>query len=72
MNFQFDDYARNEELLETMQSAIEDRSLDVPEEIHYEEYGSSGYTRLYVKREVGRLTTRWTTRNSKSGQSIGW
>jgi len=31
MNFQFDDYARNEELLETMQSAIEDRSLDVPE-----------------------------------------
>ena len=35
--------------------AIEDRPLDVPEEIHSEEYGTSGYTRLYVKREVGRL-----------------
>jgi hypothetical protein len=55
MNFQFDDSARNEELLDTMLAAIEDRSLDVPEEIHSEEYGSSGYTRLYVKREVGRL-----------------
>jgi hypothetical protein len=55
MNFQFSDSARNEEMLETMQSAIEERSLDVPEEIHYEEYGTSGYTRLYVKREVGRL-----------------
>lgn len=55
MNFQFDDLERNKELLETMLSAIEDRSLDVPEEIHSEEYGTSGYTRLYVKREVGRL-----------------
>lgn len=40
---------------ETMLSAIENSSLDVPEEIHSEEYGSSGYTRLYVKHEVGRL-----------------
>ena len=55
MNFQFDDLERNEELLETMLSATEDRPLDVPEEIHSEEYGTSGYTRLYVKREVGRL-----------------
>lgn len=55
MNFQFDDSRRNEELLETMLAAIEDRSLDVPEEIHSEEYGNSGYTRLYVKREVSRL-----------------
>jgi hypothetical protein len=55
MHFQFDDSLRNEELLETMLSAIEDRSMDVPEEIHSEEYGTSGYTRLYVKREVGRL-----------------
>ena len=55
MNFQFDDSTRNEEMLERMLSAIEDRPLDVPEEIHSEEYGTSGYTRLYVKRKVGRL-----------------
>jgi len=72
MNFQFGDYARNEELLETMQSAIEEPFAGCQEEIHYEGRRSSGYTRLGVKREVGRLTTRWTTRNSKSGQSIGW
>jgi len=39
MNFQFDDSARNKEMLETMLAAIEDRSLDVPEEIHSEGYG---------------------------------
>jgi hypothetical protein len=55
MNFQFDDPERNEELLETMRSAVENRPLDVPEEIHTEEYGSSGYTRLYIRRGVGRL-----------------
>ncbi|WP_136689956.1 DUF4268 domain-containing protein [Halorhabdus amylolytica] len=55
MNFQFDESSRNGEMLETMQSAIEDRSLDISGEIHSEGYGSSGYTRLYVKREVGPL-----------------
>jgi len=55
MNFQLDDSSRNQDLLETMLSTIDDRSMDVPEEIHSEEYGTSGYTRLYVKREVGRL-----------------
>ena len=55
MNFQFDNSARNEELLETIFAATEDLSLDIPEEIHSEGYGTSGYTRLYVKREVGRL-----------------
>jgi len=38
-----------------MLSAVEGRSLDVPEEIHSEEYGNSGYPRLYIKHEVGRL-----------------
>lgn len=55
MNFQFDESSRNEELLDMMLSVIDDRSLDVPEEIHSEGYGSSGYTQLYIKREVGRL-----------------
>lgn len=40
---------------ETILSAIENCSLDVPEEIHSEEYGSSEYTRLYIKPEVSRL-----------------
>jgi hypothetical protein len=55
MNFQFDDPARNGEMLETMLSAIEHRPLDLPEKIHSGEYGDSGYTRLYVKRKVGKL-----------------
>ncbi|MUV89075.1 DUF4268 domain-containing protein [Halapricum sp. CBA1109] len=55
MNFQFDDSDRNRELLEKMVSAIDDLSLQVPEEIHSEEYGSSGYTRLFIERDVGRI-----------------
>jgi hypothetical protein len=55
MNFQFDDSERNGEMLETMLTAIEDQSLDITGEIHSEEYGSSGYTRLYVRRKVGQL-----------------
>jgi hypothetical protein len=55
MNFQLDDSERNKELLETMLSAIDGHSLDVSEEVHSEEYGSSGYTRFYVEREVGQL-----------------
>jgi len=52
MNFQFDDYARNEELLETMQSAIEDRSLDVP--------GGS------ITRSTGVAGTRGSMSNARS------
>jgi len=55
MNFQLKENSRNKELLETMLSAIDARLLDVPEEIHSEEYGTSGYTRLYIKRDVGRV-----------------
>ena len=55
MNFQFDDHEQNEELRETVLSAIDNRSLDISEEIYSEEYGSSGYTRLHIGREVGRL-----------------
>lgn len=36
----------------TVEETFEDRSLDILEAIHSEEYGSSGYTRLYVKRQV--------------------
>jgi hypothetical protein len=55
MNFQFDDSDRNKQLLQAMLSAIDDRSLDIDEEIYSEEYGTSGYTRLYIERKVGRL-----------------
>lgn len=55
MNFQFDDRERNNEILERVLAATEERPLNVPDAIHSEEYGNSGYTRLYVEREVGRL-----------------
>lgn len=55
MNFMFDDHARNDELLEVMVTALDDCSVEIPEEIHAEEYGNSGYTRLYISRKVGRV-----------------
>jgi hypothetical protein len=56
MNFQTDDVARDRELLETTLDALEDSPLEIAEEIHNEgEYGSSGYTRFYIEREVGDL-----------------
>lgn len=55
MNFQFDELARNEELLEGVLSALKDSPVAISEEIHDGEYGSSGYTRFYVSQDVGRL-----------------
>lgn len=56
MNFQLDDLARNKDLLATTLEALEDSPMELVEEIHNEgEYGSSGYTRFYIEREVGNL-----------------
>jgi len=56
MNFQLDDLDRNQELLEITLEALEDSPMEFSEEIHNEgEYGSSGYTRFYIERDVGNL-----------------
>lgn len=56
MNFQLDDVARNRELLETTLEALKESPMEIEEEVHNEgEYGSSGYTRFYIEREVGEL-----------------
>jgi hypothetical protein len=55
MNFRHDDAERNKELLESVLSTVEEGSLNIPEEIHSEGYGSSGYTRLYIEKGVGQL-----------------
>lgn len=55
IRFQFDDSARNEEFLDAVRSAAEERPLDIPEEIYAGHYGSSGYTEMYIERDVGQL-----------------
>lgn len=55
LQFYLNDPEHNEELLETVLNEIKNGAVDLTEELHAEEYGDSGYTRLYVAREVGRV-----------------
>lgn len=56
MNFQLDDLTQNKELLNTTLEALEDSQMEIAEVIHDEgQFGSSGYTRFYIEREVGDL-----------------
>ena len=55
MRFQFEDHSHNMGLLETVLAEIEGRSLEISEEIHSGEYGTSGYTEFYIEREVGHV-----------------
>lgn len=55
LNLQLDNAEQNKELLDIVLDAIEERSIDLDEELHSEEYGTSGYTRFYVERDVGVL-----------------
>lgn len=67
MNFQLDDVARNRDLLETTLDALSKRSLEIDGDVHNEgEYGTSGYTRFYIEREVGNLDDALDDENLKS------
>lgn len=55
LNLQLDDSERNKELLDTILNTLEGSSIQFEEEIHSEEYGTSGYTRFYIERDVGDL-----------------
>ncbi len=56
MNFKLDDLAQNRELLKAELETLKDSPIEIAEEIHNEgQYGSSGYTRFYVERDVGEL-----------------
>lgn len=55
LRFYFDKRSQNEDLLTVVKRTADQGSLDISEEIHAGHYGSSGYTEMYIQRDIGEL-----------------